>query len=159
MKKVVLIIAVVAMTAYSTLASAQFSVSVNVGNTNRCDAPRNEIAYYYLPEIEAYYDTYDSVYIFYTPRGWMRSRFLPDYCRDYDVVNGYRVALDYRGNAPFDYFDNHRARYYVERNYRTAHYGRRDCRRDNVVVVYNDRNCGRGKHQGRGHRDYRYGRR
>lgn len=137
MKKVVLVIAVVLMTIYSTVSLAQISVNVNVGNPNRCNAPR-QVAYYYLPEIQAYYDTYASVYIYYGPRGWMRSRFLPDYCRGYDTVNGYRVALEYRGDAPFEYFDSHRARYCSRRDYREDYYRRSNCNRNDVVVVYNN---------------------
>jgi hypothetical protein len=148
MKKI--IIAIVAFFAVTTVSFAQFSVNVNVGN-NSCNEPPREVAYYYYPEIETYFDTYASVYIFYGPRGWMRSRYLPDYYRNYDVRNGYHVAIDYRGDAPFTYFDRHRERYYVERYYRDGYYGRRDCRRDNVVVVYEDNHRGRGKHKGNKH--------
>lgn len=75
------------------------------------------VEYYYYPEIEAYFNIHSGVYIYYTSNGWVRSRHLPSYCNHYDVRRGYRVALDYHGNRPYTYFNDHKRMYKVKKNY------------------------------------------
>ncbi|WP_395077044.1 hypothetical protein [Flavobacterium sp.] len=123
--------------------SAQVSINLNIGGRpDWCNNYDDDVEYVYLPEIECYYDMHSSVYIYYGPRGWMRSRNLPEYCHNYDMNRGYRVVLDYRGRSPYANFENHRSRYYRDchRNYREEYYGNNNYnRRSNAVaVVYND---------------------
>ena len=121
--------------------SAQVSINLNIGGRpNWCNNYDDDVQYVYMPEIECYYDMYSSVYVYYGPRGWMRSRNLPEYCHNYDMNRGYRVILDYRGQSPYTYFDNHRTRYYRDncRNYREEYYGSNNRRNNAVAVVYNE---------------------
>lgn len=127
---------------FTLQSSAQISVSLNIGSRPTwCDHHEEEYDYYYLPEIEAYYDVRSSVYIYLGPRGWIRSVYLPEYCHNYDVNQGYRVAIDYRGNCPYTYFNNHRQRYYREnyRNYREEYYRPNYEHRRQYAVVENRR--------------------
>jgi hypothetical protein len=122
---------------FSLQASAQVSINVNLGSRpDWCSNYNDDVEYVYLPEIECYYDVHSSVYIYYGPRGWIRSRYLPEYCHDYDVYRGPRVVIDYRGRSPYSHFDDHRVTYYRKnyRNYRNEYYGHRN----NYQVVYND---------------------
>lgn len=111
---------------FTLQSNAQVSVSLNIGSPRPTwyNHHESECDYYYLPEIEAYYDVRSSVYIYLGPRGWIRSVYLPEYCHNYDVNHGYRVAIDYRGHSPYAYFNNHRERYYRPnyRNYREEYY-------------------------------------
>ena len=130
---------------FTIQANAQFSISLNLGSR----APyqnhyrnMNNAAYYYLPEIEAYYDAYSAVFIYNGPRGWVRSTYLPDYCRNYDVNRGYKVALNYRGNSPYANFDSDRQKYYHNdyRNYREEYNrGRNERKNDYVEASYQNR--------------------
>jgi hypothetical protein len=123
--------------------SAQISVSVNLGSRpqyhNRFE---NQVPYYYLPEIEAYYDMNSAVYIYYGPRGWVRSTYLPEYCRNYDVNRGYKVALNYNGRNPYVNFKYDKQKYYRnnDRNYREEYYNPRNRRNDYRKVSYDNRN-------------------
>lgn len=109
--------------------SAQVSINVNIGS--RPDWCTNyyydNVEYVYLPEIECYYDVRSAVYVYFGGNGWIRSRYLPEYCRNYNPNPNYIVVLDYHGNAPFHYFNNHRTAYFRDchRNYRREYYGNR----------------------------------
>jgi hypothetical protein len=120
--------------------NAQVSVSLNIGSRPTwCNNYEDEVEYYYLPEIETYYDVRSSVYIYLGPRGWIRSTYLPEYCHGYDINRGYRVAIDYRGRSPYAHFNNHRSRYYRDchRNYREEYYRPNYGSRRQYVTVEN----------------------
>jgi hypothetical protein len=125
---------------FSIQSNAQVSVSLNIGSRPVLhNNYHDETSYYYYPEIEAYFDMNASVYIYYGPRGWIRSPYLPEHCQNYDINNGYRVAIDYKGNSPFAHFKNHKRKYYRDchRNYRTEYY-RPNYENRREVVAYED---------------------
>ena len=128
---------------FTLQASAQFSVSVNLGSRpqyhNRYE---NQVSYYYLPEIEAYYDVNSQVFIYNGSRGWVRTSYLPEYCRNYDVNRGYKVAVSYTGRSPYVNFDYDRQRCYRsnDRNYREEYYQSRNRRNEYAAVSYYNRN-------------------
>ena len=122
--------------------NAQFSVSVNLGlRPQYHNRYENRVSYYYLPEIEAYYDVNSAVYIYNGPRGWVRTTYLPEYCRNYDVNRGYKVAVNYNGREPYVNFNYDRQRYTRnnDRNYREEYYQSRNHRNDYATVSYNNR--------------------
>jgi hypothetical protein len=92
---------------------AQFSVSVHV------NAPPpwgpvgySQVQYYYLPDVEAYYDVPSSMFIYYTGGVWVHRAYLPSQYRNYDLYNGYKVVMtDYHGNAPYTHFKDHKMKY------------------------------------------------
>ncbi|WP_291097404.1 MULTISPECIES: hypothetical protein [unclassified Flavobacterium] len=98
----------------SSLTYSQVSVSVNFGTPPSWGpAGYSNVQYYYLPDIEAYYDIRASQFIYISNGRWIRSRYLPRQYRNYDLYNGYKVVLnDYRGARPYTYFRNHRTKYY-----------------------------------------------
>ena len=95
---------------------------------NRCDAsPKvviasppewgpvgyDEVEYYYLPDIQVYYDIRLSQYIYFGNGKWIRSRYLPSHCRNYDLYHGYKVVLtDYHGHSPYNHYNTHKVKYY-----------------------------------------------
>ena len=98
----------------SGLVHSQVSVSVNIG----VPPPWGPVGYanvgfYYLPDVEAYYDIHASQFIYFHGGKWCRAAYLPGPYRNYDLYNGYKVVLnDYHGSKPYVYFDTHKAKYH-----------------------------------------------
>ncbi|MGO4771409.1 hypothetical protein ACEN2I_07075 [Flavobacterium sp. W22_SRS_FK3] len=93
---------------------AQVSVNVNIG-TPPVWGPvgYTNMEYYYLPDIQSYYDVRASQFIYFGGGRWVRSSRLPRQYRNYDLYSGYKVVLnDYHGRTPYVYYDRHRATYY-----------------------------------------------
>ncbi len=103
------------MTLFVVTVSSQAQVSVNVNlGTPPVWAPAApvEVQYYYLPDLEVYYDVPARRYIYMRNGGWYRSASLPARYRGYDLYHGRTVYLnDYRGNAPYTYYKNHKVKY------------------------------------------------
>jgi len=94
-------------------AQAQVSVNVNIG-TPPSWGPQgyDDSRYYYLPDIDIYYDVVQSQYIYDNNGRWVRERRLPAKYRQYDLYGGYKVVLtNYKGDAPYSYHSKHRASY------------------------------------------------
>jgi len=92
---------------------AQVSVNVNLGSPPQWGpVGYSEARYYYLPDVEAYYDVPSSMFI-YLDRGiWVHRTYLPTRYRNYDLYNGYKVVMtDYHGNTPYSHYREHRSQY------------------------------------------------
>lgn len=92
---------------------AQVSVSVNIG-TPPVWAPAAPVAveFYYLPDIEVYYDVPARTYIYFGNGAWRRSRFLPARFRGYNLAQGHTIYLsDYHGRTPYTYYKEHKVKY------------------------------------------------
>lgn len=153
---------------------SQVSVNVNIGTPQPVvvASPRVVVAsppewgpvgydnmeYYYLPDIQVYYDIRLAQYIYFGGGKWIRSPRLPDYCRNYNLYNGYKVVLtDYHGNAPYVYFNAHKVKYYKgykgkpqnnRRDYHEHHdNGNHDHDHDHDHNDHHDN----GNHGGKGH--------
>ncbi|MDP2114697.1 MAG: hypothetical protein Q8K69_11630, partial [Bacteroidota bacterium] len=71
-----------------------------------------DVQYYYLPDVEAYYDVPSSQFIYLNGGTWVHRTYLPSRYRNYDLYNGYKVVMtDYRGNAPYAHFKEHKVKY------------------------------------------------
>ncbi len=93
---------------------AQVSVNVNIGNPPVWGpVGYSNMEYYYLPDIQSYYDVRASQFIYFGGGKWVRSSRLPRQYRNYDLYSGYKVVLnDYHGRTPYVYYDRHRTKYY-----------------------------------------------
>ena len=93
MKKLKLIALLGILFFASSTINAQVSVNVNLG-TPPSWGPSGYAAvdYYYLPDIEAYYDIRATQFIYFGGGQWIRSRNLPNQYRNYNLYNGYKVA-------------------------------------------------------------------
>jgi len=91
----------------------QVSVRLHIGTPPQWGPSGYDHArYYYLPDIESYYDVPNSMFIYSDGNRWVHSRYLPGRYRNYDLYHGYKVVMnDYRGNAPYSQFREHRMRY------------------------------------------------
>ncbi len=97
---------------------AQVSVSVNIGSPPLWGpVGYSDVRFYYLPDVEAYYDVHSSMFIYYVRGNWVHRSHLPSRYRNYDLYDGYKVVItDYRGNEPYQHFRDHKSRY--SRGYR-----------------------------------------
>lgn len=98
---------------FASEAQAQLSVNLNVG-TPPLWGPSgySNVRYYYLPDVEAYYDIQSSNFIYYSGNSWVHKKHLPNHYRNYDLYNGYKVVMtDYRGKAPYTYYKEHKSKY------------------------------------------------
>lgn len=93
--------------------ASQLSISVHTGTSPSWGpAGYNEVRYYYLPEIETYYDVQTSRFIYLSGNRWVHRASLPPRYRHYNLRNGYKVVMqNYHGQAPYQHFKAHRAKY------------------------------------------------
>ncbi len=92
---------------------AQVSVNVNIGSPPMWGpAGYSEVQYYYLPDVEAYYDVPSSNFIYLERGTWVHRTYLPTRYRNYDLYHGYKVVLtDYHGNTPYIHYKDHKYKY------------------------------------------------
>jgi hypothetical protein len=73
------------------------------------------VRYYYYPNLDAYYDTTENLYIFEsnTNKGQIvKAKEVPSGYRGYSLYNGIRVAItDYDGDEPFSKIAEHRKQF------------------------------------------------
>lgn len=68
--------------------------------------------YYYLPDVESYYDIYAEQFICNIDGGWLHRTRLPSPNRNYDLYDGYKIVMeDYKGSAPYKFFQDQKIKY------------------------------------------------
>ncbi|WP_395044394.1 hypothetical protein [Flavobacterium sp.] len=92
---------------------AQVSVNVNLGKPPVwAPANRVETQYYYLPDVDAYYDVPAERFIYRNNGTWIRSTVLPARYKSYNLSGANIIYLtDYKGNSPYVYHKNHIVKY------------------------------------------------
>ena len=97
----------------SITAQAQISLRVNIGTPPPWGPVGYiEARYYYLPDVEAYYDVPSSMFIYSYGGAWVHRRYLPRKYRSYDLYSGYKVVMkDYHGDTPYNQFAEHKRLY------------------------------------------------
>ena len=105
MKSIKIAILIIILSLLSNVMFAQVSVGINIGIPVAA-------RYYYLQDIEAYFDIQASMYIYHSGSRWIHARVLPSSYGHYDFNNGHKVIInDYRGNSPYIYFKHHRTQF------------------------------------------------
>jgi hypothetical protein len=113
MKTLKLILVITALFFAGTM-QAQVSLNVNFGSPPQWGPSgySNDVRYYYLPDVEAYYDIQTSMFIYYDNGFWVRRAYLPRPYRNYDLYGGYKVVMmDYHGESPYYQFKEHKHNY------------------------------------------------
>lgn len=88
-------------------AQAQLSLSINIGRQPAWGPTGyNHVDYYYLPDIECYYDVSTGQYIYQDGSQWIFANNLPPRYRGYDLYSGYKVVV----NRPRPYLNFSRDR-------------------------------------------------
>jgi len=133
-------------------AQSQLSINVHIGTPPAWGpAGYDDVRYYYLPDIEAYYDVPSSMFIYLSGNRWVHRHHLPPRYRNYDLYGGYKVVMnDYRGDYPYEHFREHRMRY--ARGYRGEdQYNRGNGRPKGWYKHNEEREYNRGEGRGNGH--------
>ena len=96
----------------SSASHAQVQVNVNIGTAPTWGPPITNEDYYFLPDIETYYDIRTSQYIYMNNGRWIRVNNLPSRYRNYNL-NGAQIIIlsDYHGRSPYVNFHNHKIKY------------------------------------------------
>lgn len=111
MKKINLFIIAILCIAFSQT-NAQVQVGASVGPLWG-PAGYPNAHYYYLPDVESYYDVDNSQFIYQDNGKWIHSSTLPDTYSNYDLYGGYKVVLDdQKGSSPYTHFEEHRKKYF-----------------------------------------------
>lgn len=112
MKKLILSAAILLGCFTVKTATAQVSVSlgVNIGSQPAWGPVGYDYAnYYYMPDIDTYYDVPTHQYVYFENNVWVHRGYLPVRYRHYNLYNGYKVVINDRN--PWLRHDVYRARY------------------------------------------------
>jgi hypothetical protein len=104
--------------------------------------------YYYMPDIDTYYDVTNHQYVYYQNNSWIHAGSLPARYRNYDLYHGYKVVVNQR--SPWLQHSTIRAKY---ANYRGR--SNQQVIRDSRDTRY--RNHWQGDNRGRGPGNSDYG--
>ncbi len=72
--------------------------------------------YYYMPDVDAYYDVQHHEYVYNDNNTWVHNRTLPQKYGDYDRYHSYKVVVNQQN--PWEHHDEIRAKY---ENYKGRH--------------------------------------
>ena len=155
----------VAALAVAPAAQAQINVNINTAPPAWGPPVPQGTQFYYIPEIDGYYDLYARQYLVYRGGRWLPVAVIDGY----DPRSFHPVVLDYHGREPWEYVRLHRDRYparvvvvrpgrglppgQAKKRYREGYReGRYDDRRDDRRRVDDDNDDrGHGNGRGKGH--------
>jgi hypothetical protein len=111
--KVLRLVAIGLVLFFASAGQAQVSVHINIGTPPPWGpAGYSDVRYYYLPDVEAYYDVKTAMFIYYGGRSWVRRPYLPSRYKNYDLYDGYKIVLkDYHGETPYYNYSEYRTLY------------------------------------------------
>lgn len=122
-------------------ADAQINVNVNIGSQPLWGPVGYDyVRFYYMPEIDVYYDVAHRRYTYYQGNRWVTKSKLPGRYKNFDIYRTYKVVLN--DSNPWRYHRRHR-----------DHYSRYAHNHSQVII----RDGGRSrydKHNHRGHGHY-----
>jgi hypothetical protein len=79
-----------------------------------------QVSYYYMPDIQTYYDVRNRQFIYYDNGAWIYSSYISPQYSSYDLYNAYIIVLDYNSHEPWrhhqDYYSHYPPYYYQTEN-------------------------------------------
>ncbi len=95
---------VASATAIYQPAKAQVSLQINIGSQPNW-GPRgyDHVDYYYLPEVESYYNVPTRQFVYLERNKWVHRKSLPNRYRNYDLYQGRKIVI----NQPQPYLQHH----------------------------------------------------
>ena len=124
---------------------AQVEVNVNFGNPPVWGPNVTTEEYYFLPDINSYYDIRQSQFIYLSNGVWIRNRALPRVYRNYNLNTGYVVVLsDYKGRNPYSNYKSHKVKYFKGNKYKVEKYKSKDENYNNEHGGGNRKSNGKG---------------
>jgi hypothetical protein len=159
MKKIIIAAAIlVSGLAFNKAAVAQVSLNVNIGSQPDWGPVGYDRAdYYYMPDIDTYYDVPARQYVYLNDNRWVRANSLPSRYSNYNVYNGYKAVINERN--PWENNNTYRTRYakykgnhdqVIIRNSKDVKYKKHFKSTTKTTVVHKSNN-GRGNGKNNGH--------
>ena len=91
-------------------AGAQVSVHFNLGlQPIWGPVGYDYVDYYYLPDIDAYYDVNNQTYVYFDDGRWITNRYLPPRYHDFDLYRAHKVVIN--EPTPWMHHDRYRNQY------------------------------------------------
>lgn len=147
MKKLLYFTLIIGGLFVSPSSNAQVSVNINIGSQPMWGPVGYDyVRYYYLPEIDVYYNVASRKYTYYHGNRWVTKSHLPSRYRNFDMYRTYKVVIN--DHSPWHHHGKHKKHY---SHYRHNHHHHQ--------VVLRDSHRGRHRHieEYRGsHRDNKY---
>lgn len=95
MKKILLAASILMGVLFFGKSQAQINISINIGNQPAWGPTGyNHVDYYYLPDINSYYNVNTAQYIYLQGNKWRYAKKLPNRYRNYDIYNSYKVVVN-----------------------------------------------------------------
>ncbi|MCZ4244248.1 hypothetical protein [Pedobacter punctiformis] len=118
MKKIILLSLLCVVGFMPVKLSAQVNVNVNIGSQPLWGPVGYEHAdYYYLPDIESYYDVTQRQFVSLNNGTWVFTRALPSRYSSYNLYNGYKVVIN--SPKPYLYFKDDKVKYAKFKGYKS----------------------------------------
>jgi len=100
-----------------SFSNAQIKVSVNIGLQPIWGPTGYDHAdYYYLPDIDTYYDVPNHQFVYLSAGKWITATSLPPQYRNYDLYGGYKVVVNQP--KPWMHADTYRKQYARYKGYK-----------------------------------------
>lgn len=135
MKKLVLFAVVLMVSLFGiNSAKAQVNLNINIGSQPAWGPTGyDHVDYYYLPDIDAYYNVPSGQYIYSNGGRWVSANTLPNQYRNFDLYHAYKVVV----NEPKPYLRNniYITKYSKLKNYKGRQAVIRDSRDTKYYVV------------------------
>lgn len=114
MKKIILTAVLFISCLSVKIANAQISLNINIGSQPAWGPTGYDRAdYYYMPDIDSYYDVNAHQYVYQNNNVWVHTVNLPPRYSNYNVYNGYKVVVNER--TPWVHNDVIRKKYVTYR--------------------------------------------
>lgn len=95
MKKIMIALLLLGGTIATKEATAQVNISINIGNQPAWGPTGyNHVDFYYLPDINCYYDVNRSQFIYPNGNNWLYTTTLPGRYRNVNLYNMYKVVVN-----------------------------------------------------------------
>ncbi len=118
---------------------SQIDVNVNIGTPPVWGPVVTTEEYYFLPDINSYYDIRQSQFIYLNNGVWIRNKSLPRRFKTYNLNGGNVVIIDdYRGRTPYSKYKTHKVKYFK---------GNKNANK--IIIIDEKNNNGKGNGNGK----------
>ena len=95
---------------FTPTAQAQINVNINIGNQPLWGPAGYEFArFYYIPEIDVYYNVANRKYTYFHGNRWVTKSKLPSRYRNFDIYRTYKVVIN--DDSPWRFHERNRRSY------------------------------------------------
>lgn len=116
MKKLVVVAMLGIASLFYNSAKAQISLNINIGSQPLWGpVGYNHVDYYYLPDVESYYNVPKQQFVYLSNGNWVFNNSLPDRYSNYNLYNGYKVVVN--GDRPYLNYKKDKVKYVKYKNW------------------------------------------